>query len=87
MSISASSDSKTASWIGGGCGAALPDTMSALSWNCRGLGNPLTVKTLQKIVKEEDPTLAFLIETKLKVTELEGVKRKIERQHGLVVPS
>ena len=60
--------------------------MSALSWNCRGLGNPLTVKTLQKIVKE-DPTLVFLIETKLKVTEMEGVKRKIERQHGLVVPS
>ena len=61
--------------------------MSALNWNCKGLGNPLTVKTLQKIVKEEDPTLVFLIETKLKVTELKGVKRKIERQHGLVVPS
>ena len=61
--------------------------MSALSWNCRGLRNPLIVKTLQKIVKEEDPTLVFLIETKLKVTEMEGVKRKIERQHGLVVPS
>ena len=54
--------------------------MSALSWNCRGLGNPLIVKTLQKIVKEEDPTLVFLMETKFKAMEMEGVKRKIERQ-------
>ncbi|XP_023881645.1 uncharacterized protein LOC111994021 [Quercus suber] len=61
--------------------------MSALAWNCRGLGNPLTVKTLQKFVKEEDPNLVFLMETKFKLTEMEGIKRKIERQHGLVVPS
>ena len=70
----------------GGCGATSPGTMSALAWNCKGLGNPLTVKTLQKFVKEEDPTLVFLMETKFKITEMEGIKRKIERQHGLVVP-
>ena len=80
-------DSETTSWIGGSCEAALPGTMSALSWNCRGLRNPLIVKTLQKIVKEEDPTLVFLMETKFKATKMEGVKRKTERQHGLVVPS
>lgn len=61
--------------------------MSVLSWNCRGLGSPLTVKTLQKIAKEEDPILVFLMETKFKAIEMEGVKRKIERQHGLMVPS
>ena len=80
-------DSKTTSWIGGGCGVALPGTMSALNWNCRGLGNLLTIKTLQKIVKKEDPALVFLMETKFKAMEMEGVKRKIEKQHGLVVPS
>ena len=59
--------------------------MSAISWNCRGLGNPLTVIALQKVVLEKDPTLVFLMETKFDVTEMDGVKRKIERQQGLLV--
>ena len=36
---------------------------------------------------EEDPTLVFLMETKFDVTEMDGIKRKIDRQQGLVVPS
>ena len=61
--------------------------MSAISCNCRGLGNPLTIKALQKVVLEKDSTLVFLMETKFKVSEMDGIKRKIERQEGLVVPS
>ena len=61
--------------------------MSAISWNCKGLGNPITVNALQKVALEKDPTLVFLMETKFDVTEMDGVKRKIERQQGLVVPS
>ncbi|XP_030946004.1 uncharacterized protein LOC115970518 [Quercus lobata] len=61
--------------------------MSAISWNYRGLGNPLTVNALQKVVLEKDPTLVFLMETKFDVSEMDGIKRKIERQQGLVVPS
>ena len=61
--------------------------MSAISWNCRGLGNPLTVNNLQNVVLEKDPTLVFLMETKFDVSEMEGVKRIINRQQGLVVPS
>ena len=53
--------------------------MSAISWNCRGLGNPLTVKTLQNVVLEQDLTLVFLMETKFDVTEKDEIKRKIER--------
>ena len=60
--------------------------MSALSWNCRGLGNPLTVKALYKVVKEEDPTLVFLMETKYDVTEMKWVQRKLDRKQELVVP-
>ena len=36
---------------------------------------------------EKDPTLVFLMETKFDVTEMDGVKQKVERQQGLVVPS
>ena len=61
--------------------------MSAISWNCRGLGNPLIVNNLQKVVLEKDPTLVFLMETKFDVSEMDGVKRKINRQQGLVVLS
>ena len=61
--------------------------MNAISWNCKGLGNPLTVNNLQKVVLEKDPTLVFLMETKFDVLEMDGVKRKIERQQGLVIPS
>ena len=61
--------------------------MSAICWNCRGLGNPCTVKALQKAVLEEDPILVFIIETKLVVSEMEDIKSKLDRQQGLVVPS
>ena len=50
--------------------------MSAISWNVRGLGNPLTVQALQKVVLEKDPTLVFLMETKFKVSEMDGIKEK-----------
>uniref|UniRef100_A0A2N9IPV8 Reverse transcriptase domain-containing protein n=1 Tax=Fagus sylvatica TaxID=28930 RepID=A0A2N9IPV8_FAGSY len=41
--------------IGGGCGVAPPDPMSLLSLNCRGLGNPQTVRELHELVKQEGP--------------------------------
>ena len=61
--------------------------MSSICWNCRGLGNPCTVNTLQKKVLEEDPILVFIIETKFEVSEMARIKKKLERQEGLVVPS
>ena len=39
------------------------------------------------MVLEEDLVLIFLIETKLIVLEIEGIKSKLDRQQGLVVPS
>ena len=61
--------------------------MNAINWNCRGLGNPLTVKALQKVVLEKDPTLVFLMETKMDTMEMDGIKQKVERKQDLVVPS
>ena len=61
--------------------------MSATTWNCRGLGNPQIVGTLQKTVLEEDPTLVFLMETKFNVEKMVDIKRKLERSQGMIVLS
>ena len=45
--------------------------MKLLSWNCQGLGNPWTGRSLRKIVREQAPTVCFLMETRL---DLEGFK-------------
>ena len=39
--------------------------MKILSWNCQGLGNPWTVRGLCKLVREQDPKVCFLMETRL----------------------
>ena len=48
--------------------------MSTISWNCRGLGNPQTVRELRKIVKQEGPALLFVMETKIKGKRVEDLK-------------
>ena len=47
--------------------------MSCLSQNCRGLGNPQTVRTLKKLMLQKDPTLVFLIETRRKAFEIKNM--------------
>uniref|UniRef100_A0A2N9EK22 CCHC-type domain-containing protein n=1 Tax=Fagus sylvatica TaxID=28930 RepID=A0A2N9EK22_FAGSY len=44
-------------------GAAPPNPMSCLSWNCRGLGNPGTVQELANMVRVKDPSAIFVMET------------------------
>ena len=39
--------------------------MRMLSWNCLGLGNPWTVRSLHKLVKDQAPMVCFLMETRL----------------------
>lgn len=37
--------------------------MSCRSWNCRGLGNPRTVRALKNLVRDRNPDVLFLSET------------------------
>ncbi|KAK6142672.1 hypothetical protein DH2020_023020 [Rehmannia glutinosa] len=39
--------------------------MKILSWNCRGLGNRATVRTLKKLLRVQNPDIVFLMETKI----------------------
>ena len=61
--------------------------MSIFAWNCQGLGSSLAVCTLTDAVKEMDPLLAFLSETKAGTGRIKGIQNKINFTQGLVVLS
>jgi exonuclease III len=51
--------------------------MNILSWNCRGLGNPWTIRDLCQLTKEKNPNLVFLMETKLRRKKMELIRCKL----------
>ena len=51
--------------------------MSLLCWNCRGLGNPLTIQELGDIVRAQDPAVVFLAETWLDEARLLELRNKL----------
>jgi len=51
-----------------------PIAMNLLSWNCRGLGNPQTVRELRRMVKIKHPLLLFLMETKVSIGRLQNLR-------------
>ena len=61
--------------------------MIALSWNCRGLGNPGTVQALNKMVHQEAPNLVFLMETKVNAKQMMKIRVSLGFQHGFLIPS
>uniref|UniRef100_A0A5B7BGF4 Endonuclease/exonuclease/phosphatase domain-containing protein n=1 Tax=Davidia involucrata TaxID=16924 RepID=A0A5B7BGF4_DAVIN len=61
--------------------------MKILGWNCRGLGNPQTVRALRQLVKEEAPNILFLFETKTNQTRMEFIKSQIGFRNGVFVDS
>ncbi|MCI02340.1 hypothetical protein A2U01_0023372, partial [Trifolium medium] len=50
--------------------------MKTLSWNCRGLGSPRAVQALLRLTRLENPQLVFLMETRLKVDEMERIRSR-----------
>jgi exonuclease III len=51
--------------------------MNLISWNCRGLGNPQTVRELHQMVKLKHPHFLFLIETKVKSSWLQWLRNTL----------
>jgi len=59
--------------------------MKVLSWNCQGLGSPLTVQHLRALVARERPNLVFLMETKNQYQRVEHIKRSLKFSSMFVV--
>ncbi|XP_075636847.1 uncharacterized protein LOC142609101 [Castanea sativa] len=59
--------------------------MRLLSWNCQGLGNPWTGRSLRKIVKEKDPMVCFLMETRLDKEGFENLYSNLPFQNKVIV--
>ncbi|KAL9444583.1 hypothetical protein AB3S75_017718 [Citrus x aurantiifolia] len=59
--------------------------MSTLSWNCRGLGQPRTVRMLAELVNSMKPSFIFLIETLCSRSKLESIKRQLDYDGLFVV--
>ncbi|KAE8657927.1 hypothetical protein F3Y22_tig00116976pilonHSYRG00123 [Hibiscus syriacus] len=54
--------------------SAPPGAMTIFCWNCRGLGNPATVRELRRMISKKDPMLVFVSETKLRKNKTEAIR-------------
>ncbi|XP_042939426.1 uncharacterized protein LOC122274455 [Carya illinoinensis] len=61
--------------------------MIGLSWNCRGLRNPHTVRELHRLVKTKCPNFVFLIETKCGRNKVEEIRNKVGFDSSFVIDS
>ena len=61
--------------------------MSLLIWNCRGLGNPRTVRELGDYIRAKDPSVMFLVETWTNNDRLHQVLRNFDFVNKWVVHS
>ncbi|KAA3474191.1 reverse transcriptase [Gossypium australe] len=59
--------------------------MKSLSWNVRGLGSPRAVRRLRYLIKQQNPRLVFLMETKLDKTRMEKVRKSCGLFNGIDV--
>lgn len=59
--------------------------MKIISWNCRGLGNPRAIRALSRLIIKEKPHIVFLMETRLKSSEMVHLKHRWGFNRGLSV--
>ncbi|KAJ1436189.1 Endonuclease/exonuclease/phosphatase [Sesbania bispinosa] len=72
---------------GGEPKCAPPPAMSCLSWNCRGVAAPATIRELQQLCGKYKPSIVFLSETKAAKDKIENLKRKLRFTSSFIVPS
>lgn len=61
--------------------------MKLLSWNVRGFGRSRTVRRLRLLLRDINPSVVFLIETKLPGSNMAAVRRKCGLVNGIDVDS
>nr|XP_023871124.1 uncharacterized protein LOC111983700 [Quercus suber]XP_023871125.1 uncharacterized protein LOC111983701 [Quercus suber] len=59
--------------------------MRLLCWNCQGLGNPWTGRSLRKLVKEQAPNVCFLMETRLDKEGFDNLYGDLQFQNKIIV--
>ena len=59
--------------------------MRILSWNCQGLGNPWTGRSLRKLVREQTPNVCFLMETRLNTKGFNTLYGNLPFQNNIIV--
>ncbi|XP_060969470.1 uncharacterized protein LOC133036757 [Cannabis sativa] len=60
--------------------------MSLLSWNARGLGSSRAFRNLSLLVKQHQPQLLFVMETKLRAGSIDRFKTQLSFDFGFEVP-
>ncbi|KAK4259860.1 hypothetical protein QN277_006150 [Acacia crassicarpa] len=59
--------------------------MKVLSWNCQGLGTALIVRNLNDEIRKNNPSIIFLMETKIKLARIRKIRSKCGFIHDLYV--
>ncbi|PRQ58940.1 putative endonuclease/exonuclease/phosphatase [Rosa chinensis] len=59
--------------------------MNYISWNCQGLGKPLTVQTLREVTRSHSPAFVFLSETHQSYHFVDKVRRQFGYSKGFNV--
>ncbi|XP_073358249.1 uncharacterized protein [Aegilops tauschii subsp. strangulata] len=61
--------------------------MRTLCWNCRGIGDPATVRELCELIRECAPSVVYIVETQLSKRRVEGLTTTLGFEGGFAVAS
>uniref|UniRef100_A0A803NL84 Reverse transcriptase domain-containing protein n=1 Tax=Cannabis sativa TaxID=3483 RepID=A0A803NL84_CANSA len=64
----------------------LPATMKLVSWNARGLGSDRAFRNLSRLVSFCNPTILFIMESRLAKNVVDNLKHKLHFDSGLEIP-